>query len=68
MIGWILTAMSVDLIYQHKKQLSEKELSKKKHNLQRRLSFPMTRGHTRNCKCNLCHNRREKAALELSAL
>ena len=29
MIGWILTAMSVDLVYQHKKQFDEKELSKK---------------------------------------
>lgn len=68
MLGWILAAMSADLIYTKQKELEAEELLKKKSNLSRRLKMPMTRGHLKNCRCLLCSNRKEAIITKLESL
>ena len=68
MIGWILSAMTVDLVYTHRKKAEAEEKRQKILRLKSRLRMSQTQGHTRKCECRLCHNRRSRLEDELTVL
>jgi hypothetical protein len=72
MLGWILTVMAYDVARTANNNLKEKEAEKEKQkkikHLQWRLKRPMTRSHTYQCRCRLCHNRRTDAINQLNSL
>ena len=68
MIGWILSAMTVDLVYTHRKKAEAEEKRQKILRLKSRLRMSQTRGHTKKCVCRLCHNRRTSLEDELDAI
>ena len=68
MLGWILTAMAYDTVRIANDNIKEKEKQKKIKHLQWRLKRPMTRSHSYQCNCRLCHNRRTDAINQLNSL
>lgn len=72
MLGWILTAMAYDVVRTANNNLKEKEAEKERQSkifhLQHRLKKPMTRNHSYQCMCRLCHNRRTDAINQLNSL
>ena len=68
MLGWILGAMTADLLYLSQKKIKINELSQQKEDYHRRLKVTMTRGHMKACRCRLCHNRREALLQKLAEL
>ena len=68
MVGWILSAMTVDLIYTHRKKKEAEEKQQEILQLKSRLRMSQTRGHTKKCICLLCHNRRTRLEDKLAAL
>ena len=72
MLGWILAAMTYDVVRTANNNLKEKEAEKERQSkifhLQQRLKRPMTRSHSYQCQCLLCRNRRNDAINQLNSL
>ena len=68
MIGWMLAFMAYDTVKTVNDNHKREEKRKKLKQLEWRLSAPMTRGHTKNCICRLCVNRRTAATNEFNRL
>jgi hypothetical protein len=68
MLEWILLGMTADLVYTSRKKRVEAERQQEIMKLRARLRTAMTRGHTKQCKCRLCHNRRQTLEAKFSAL
>ena len=68
MLEWILLGMTADLVYTNRKKRAEAERQQEIMKLRARLRAAMTRGHTKQCKCRLCHNRRQSLEDKLAAL
>lgn len=68
MIEWLLAGMAVDLVYTSRKKNAEARVQNEIMQTIARLRMPVTRGHTRLCKCRLCQNRRQSLKDKLAAL
>lgn len=68
MIGWMLAFMAYDTVKTVNNNHKREEKRKKLKQLEWRLNAPMTRGHTKKCKCTLCVNRRTAAINEHNRL
>lgn len=68
MLEWILIGMTADLVYTNRKKKAETERQQEIMKIRARLRTAMTRGHGKQCKCRLCHNRRQTLEDKLAAL
>lgn len=68
MLGYILAFMAYDTVKTVNNKNKKEEKRKKLKQLEWRLSRPMTQGHTKNCVCLLCVNRRKSAVNEHTRL
>lgn len=68
MLPWVLAFMAYDTAKTLNKKSEEKQRRQKIKDLQFKLSRPMTRGHTKQCICRLCSNRRNNTINEINQL
>ena len=68
MLEWILLGMTADLVHTNRKKRAEVERQQEIMKIRARLRAAMTRGHGKQCKCRLCHNRRQTLEDKLAAL
>ena len=68
MLEWILLGMTADLVHTNRKKRAETERQQQIMQIRARLRAAVTRGHTKQCKCRLCHNRRQTLEDKLAAL
>ena len=68
MLEWILLGMTADLVHTNRKKRAATERQQQIMQIRARLRAAVTRGHNRQCKCRLCHNRRQTLEDKLAAL
>ncbi len=68
MLEILFGLIAYDTIKSISKERKSKNLRSDIEQLRYRLSRPMTRSHTLNCKCRLCVNRREKLVNQFNSL
>jgi hypothetical protein len=68
MIEWLLAGMAADLVFTSHKKHNEVKVQNEIKQIRSRLKIAVTRGHTRQCKCQLCQNRRQSLKDKLAAL
>jgi hypothetical protein len=68
MLELILGFMVYDTVKTINKNRKQKEKKQRLEQLRFRLNRPMTRGHSKQCVCRLCVNRRTRATEEFNQL